>query len=352
MMRLFTLDKNGKLTPYIERDFGESKKEVDLEVILENNPEYFFESSNTLIIGRQVPTDLNKFIDLLGLDRTGNTVTIELKKGKTPREVIAQIFEYASFISNLDYPKMNEIFQKYRGEENNLEEYHRQYFNLEPSEPVSFNKVSKLVIVAQEISPDIKNTALYLRRKGIDIYCIEFKYFQTKMGETIISSDFVVGEYDIIQIPGGSESREIIDERQFLQSLDQNGQTIFTNIFKTAKEQKLIITWGSEGFSLSIPLNEKRIPFIFGYRPSSVYKQSVYADYQKLAKIPEFDEITEYYTNAIDGLDYFKRAGNRMKWMIDRQYSDNEMNQFLSIIKEIVKKVQSIEFSTHDLLPF
>ena len=94
---------------------------------------HFFDDGKILIIGRQVLTNLGSLIDLLGLDTFGNTVIIELKRGKTPRETVAQLLEYASF-----------------------------------------NKTSKLVIVAQDISLPIRQTALYLRKKGIDLYCMEF----------------------------------------------------------------------------------------------------------------------------------------------------------------------------------
>ena len=72
-MKLFTINKNGKLIQYEEHDFKDSNRETDLEVLLENNPEYFFEESEILIIGRQVTTNLNSLIDLLGIDKAGNT---------------------------------------------------------------------------------------------------------------------------------------------------------------------------------------------------------------------------------------------------------------------------------------
>ena len=53
---------------------------------------------NLLVIGRQVNTDFGGTIDLLCLDSAGDTVVIELKKGKTPREVTAQALDYASWV--------------------------------------------------------------------------------------------------------------------------------------------------------------------------------------------------------------------------------------------------------------
>jgi len=235
-MKLFTIDKNGKLIPYKEQHFKDFKQETDLEVLLENNPEYFFEGSKVLIIGRQVTTNLNTFVDLLGIDNTGNTVVVELKRDKTPRETIAQLLEYASFVENLDYSQLNEIYQDYSGEETRLEDYHQQYFQNETDEKISFNKSTRLIIVAQEISKEIRQTALFLRKKGIDIYCMEFKYFETKSGEKIISSDFVVGEEEYIRQKVKSASLPKVDEKQFISSLDKNGLDVFQHIFEFAKQ--------------------------------------------------------------------------------------------------------------------
>lgn len=53
-MKLFTIDKDGKFVQFKEQEFKEENKEVDLEILLENNPEYFFDNSKILIIGRQI----------------------------------------------------------------------------------------------------------------------------------------------------------------------------------------------------------------------------------------------------------------------------------------------------------
>ena len=136
-MKLFTIDNSGKFIQFKENNFQDENKEIDLEILLENNPEYFFEDEKILIIGRQVTTNHNTFIDLLGIDRQGNTVTIELKREKTPRETIAQILEYASYIENLDYEQLNEIYQNYSGDEISLDEYHQQYFDNNDDNKVS-----------------------------------------------------------------------------------------------------------------------------------------------------------------------------------------------------------------------
>ena len=344
-MKLFTIDKNGKLIPYKEQHFRDSKQETDLEVLLENNPEYFFEGSKVLIIGRQVTTNLNTFIDLLGIDKTGNTVVVELKRDKTPRETIAQLLEYASFVENLDYSQLNEIYQDYSGEETTLEDYHQQYFQSETDQKVSFNKSTRLIIMAQEISKQTRQTALFLRKKGVDIYCMEFKYFETKSGQKIISSDFVVGEEEYIRQKVQSASLPKVDEQQFLGSLDQNGSNVFQHIFEFAKQNGLMFRWGSKGFSLNIELDTGFLGLFFGFPPGSVFKQSIYTGFEEITKkVNNPEDIIEFYKERLENLGYFVKAKSNLKWVIDKAYSENEVKQFLAIIDEVISKVKERGF--------
>ncbi len=340
-MKLFTIDNKGKFIPYKEHDFEKIKQEADLEVLLENNPEYFFEGSKVFIVGRQVTTNLNTSIDLLGIDKTGNTVVVELKRGKTPRETIAQLLEYASFVENLDYSQLNDIYQEYSGEESSLEDYHQQYFQSESDEKVSFNKSTRLVVVAQEVSKEIRQTALFLSKKGIDIYCMEFKYFETKSGEKIISSDFVVGEEEFMREKVQSASLPKVDEKQFLSSLDKNGLEVFQQIFEFAKQNGLMFRWGSRGFSLNVELDTGFVGLFFGYPPSSVFKQSIYTRFEEITKkVSNPEDIIEFYKERLENLGYFIKVKSNLKWVIEKAYSENDVKQFLGIIEETISKIK------------
>jgi RecB family endonuclease NucS len=45
-------------------------------------------------IGRQIITDFGKRVDLLAIDEQGDLYVIELKKDRTPRDVVAQTLVY------------------------------------------------------------------------------------------------------------------------------------------------------------------------------------------------------------------------------------------------------------------
>jgi len=341
-MKLFTIDKNGKFVQFKEQDFKEENKEFDLEILLENNPEYFFDNSKILIIGRQVTTNLNTFIDLLGVDQFGNTVVIELKRGKTPRETIAQLIEYASFIDNLDYDQLNEIYQDYSGEDASLEDYHQEYYKSETSEKVSWNKSSKLVIVASNITTEIKQTAMYLRKKGLDVYRVEFKYFVNNADNKMISSDFVVGDEEFLRTKISSSAQlPKTDKDKFIKTLDNNGKLLFESLFKFAEQEKLIFRWGSKGFSLNQTFDSGFVGLCFGYPPNSVYKQSLYTGFEEISKkINNAESVIHFYKSELEKFGKFEQAKSNLKWVINRNITTLEIENYLDILKRVIEKIK------------
>lgn len=54
-------------------------------------------------------TKFGGLIDLLCIDNVGDVVVIELKKGRTPRDVTAQTLDYASWVKELTPDGLTEI---------------------------------------------------------------------------------------------------------------------------------------------------------------------------------------------------------------------------------------------------
>src|SRR5215213_3319317 len=72
--------------------------EARLEDLLAKDPTLVGEP--LLLVGRQVPTAYGGFIDLLAVDAEGYLCVLELKRDRTPREVVAQLLDYASWLSD------------------------------------------------------------------------------------------------------------------------------------------------------------------------------------------------------------------------------------------------------------
>jgi RecB family endonuclease NucS len=85
-----------------------------LENIIESDPAMLGEA--LMILGRQVKTDSGKVIDLLGIDAEGGVHVLELKRDRTPRDVVAQILDYGSWVEQLSQKQIRDIYDHYRAD--------------------------------------------------------------------------------------------------------------------------------------------------------------------------------------------------------------------------------------------
>lgn len=213
--------------------------EAHLECWLENSP-WAIAQEPLLIIGRQASASQEEygtiFPDLLGLDKEGNIVIIELKKGRTPREVIAQLLEYAAWANDLSDDKINDIFTIYNsaGGEKSLEKSFIETF--ETDDFPSLNQRLRLFIAAEEITPSISKVCRFLRQvHGVDVTCIQFSIFQTEGGEVLVNSEAIVGLEDIVtpkkaatQRWGGQKSAKQIIRENVIEFIAGNKNKIFS----------------------------------------------------------------------------------------------------------------------------
>ena len=70
-------------------------------------------SSQWMLIGRQEITSHGGRVDLLAIAPDGSLVLIELKRDRTPREIIAQALDYASWVEQLTPDKIAQIYQRF-----------------------------------------------------------------------------------------------------------------------------------------------------------------------------------------------------------------------------------------------
>ena len=141
-----------------------------------------------LYVGRQGSPGEGGVFDILGVDERGDTVVVELKRGRAPRDVVAQALEYAGEIRNVDYDYLNERYREFLGDEQGytepseiptLREAHREYFDLE--EPLSereFNDDQRLVVVGTDFGDVVLNMADFLRAKGVDVVAVEYSSYR------------------------------------------------------------------------------------------------------------------------------------------------------------------------------
>ena len=137
---------------------------------------------NVIIIGRQVVTDFGGRIDLLGINQHGDVVIFELKRDKTPREVVAQILDYASWVKGMTPKLISEICYNYLNRE--LDVVYNEYFMGDL--PDSLNANHLMIIVASELDDSSERIVEYLSSDyGVNINVIFFNFYQNGSQEFV-----------------------------------------------------------------------------------------------------------------------------------------------------------------------
>ncbi len=133
-------------------------------------------STQLMLIGRQVVTSYGKFIDMLAMDMSGNVSIIELKKSRTPREVVAQLLDYASWVQSLSYEEIAAIYSD-KNSGKKLEEGFDDAFG--SSLPEQINQRHELIVVASELDTSTERIINYLTDSyGVPINAVFFRFFR------------------------------------------------------------------------------------------------------------------------------------------------------------------------------
>ncbi len=143
-------------------------------------------SDELLLIGSEVLTVYGKRIDLLAINIEGNIVIIELKRDRTPREVVAQTIDYATWVQKLSYVEVTDLFKlNYPGK--NLETAFFDKFGT--SLPEELNKQHEMLIICSELDSETERIINYLSENySVPINAVFFRYFQKKGNEFLTRS--------------------------------------------------------------------------------------------------------------------------------------------------------------------
>ena len=209
-MPIYRMAEGGKFTLFEKKPFRDIERV--LEDWIERNPHLIFAGEPLAVFGRQVGTAHGKLLDLLAVDQQGACVVIELKRGQTPREVVAQVLEYSAWVDSLSLEQLDEVAKEYFGRRGKgvggLVDVYDEAFggrqsdedeepvddpSAAPGSRVTFNHRQRLVIVAESFTPEVEQTLRYLRTKaGLDVTGVRFSIHEAGP-ETLLDTDVVVG---------------------------------------------------------------------------------------------------------------------------------------------------------------
>ena len=163
-----------------EIHFRELEQEAVLQQIIAGDISVV--DSRLMVIGREVSTAFGGRVDVLAIDAAGNLAVIELKRNRTPREIVAQILDYGSWVRNLTADEIAEKFIDYQvrflktASPKSINEAFQEQFGAVPD---SLNSSHQLVIVAGSLDPSTERIVNYLMEDyGVEINAVFFRMFE------------------------------------------------------------------------------------------------------------------------------------------------------------------------------
>jgi len=306
--------------------------EKELELLIQEHIEIL--SKDWLVVNTQVKTDAGKFIDILCIDRDGDMVVVELKKDMTPREVTAQVIDYAASVSKMT---VEEIAQQYILRTNGKETLDEAFQNKFGAalEDNSINQNVKMVIVAAKMDNGTERIIRFLREVyDVDINILFFNVFKSGK-ERIISRTWFEedmeepapaersrkgpwnGEYYVSF--GDGEHRDWDDAREYgfissgggswyskTLSLLSKGDRVWVNIPATG--------YVGVGIVESGPTLAKETKFLVNDKEKLMTKLDLQGTYSHKGEKQDYEEYAEYvvkvkWIKTVDAKDAVRETG-------------------------------------------
>ncbi len=180
-------------------------------------------SDELMVIGRQVETAYGGIIDILCIDINGDIVIVELKKDKTPRDVTAQVLDYASWVEDLSHDQISEIADSYFRGNAALDEAFKRRFDKDLPEVI--NESHKMLVVASVIDSSTDRIIKYLSDKhGVSINAVTFNYYKKDGVKEYLSRLFLIDPLETeINVSKITKRKRALTFEQFVEVAKKNG---------------------------------------------------------------------------------------------------------------------------------
>ena len=126
------------------------------------------------VIGRQVPTAYGGRIDILAMDADANLLVLELKRDRTPRDAVAQLLDYGSWVRTVDFVELDRLSQQWQ--KKSLPQVYESVFGGPIPETVNSSHI--LVLVAAELDDSSERIIDYLADQRVSINAVFFSFFE------------------------------------------------------------------------------------------------------------------------------------------------------------------------------
>ncbi|MGQ0501557.1 MAG: endonuclease NucS domain-containing protein [Panacagrimonas sp.] len=205
-------------------------------------------SDEWMLIGRQEKTASGGIIDLLAIAPDGTLVLIELKRDRTPREVVAQALDYACWVEQLDSKDIAAIYARFKPGTSLSGDFQCRFG--QPLDETTLNESHQIVIVAASLDASTERIVSYLNERDIPINVLFFQVFAYGK-EQLLSRTWMIdpGETQVNVATAGKGAKEPWNG-EFYSSFGHSG----ARSWDEARQYGFICGGGGSWYSITLSL--------------------------------------------------------------------------------------------------
>lgn len=157
----------------------------DLQKILRDQIDIV--SPDTLVISEEYSQwdSSSRRIDLLGLDRSGDLVVIELKRTQGGGHMELQALRYAAMVSAMTFQQAVEAYRDFiepNKDESDPQQAILEFLGWAEPDEGRFARNVRIVLVSQGFSKEITTTVMWLNDRDLDIRCVRLSAYKHEDG--------------------------------------------------------------------------------------------------------------------------------------------------------------------------
>lgn len=303
----------------------------DLQKMICNSPDAFFEemSEEILLLGEEVkPTDaVENRIDLLGIDKDGNTVVIELKRGSHKLHLL-QALSYSAMISDWQAEELiaqYESFSKATTPGEDIEQFIMEDID-------TLNSAQRVILIAEGYDYEVLVTAGWLTNYyGIDIKCYRLNISKELSGSEYMTCTCIFPPPEISQHVTRRGRKRASSARY-----PSDWEDVFSSIQNEAVEDffRQELAGGRENYvkhkDLYFRINDKRI-FFAGARTKNAY----------VWQYKRFDDDIQYWQDKLGShIDVQEvKSGESLRFFLSTK---KDFETFLECVNDDLLEVEFI----------
>jgi hypothetical protein len=167
---------------------------------------------DTLVISEEFSSwdRSDRRIDLLGVDRQGRLVIVELKRTTDDSFADLQALRYAAMVSQMTFDEAVETYRRYlalRQHETDPKASLLQFLGWTDSADGRFGEDVRIVLAAADFSPEVTSTVLWLNERDLEITCIRLQPY--RLGPSVL-----LDVQQIIPLPEAADYQVQIRQKQ------------------------------------------------------------------------------------------------------------------------------------------